>query len=177
MKTNHVKLFEAYNSPETIERLSDNVLKLLNEQIKNELNSSQMYRAISCWMDKNEWVNGTKLFFKYADEELIHMNKIYNYIFEKNSLAKVPASDAFSFNNNKVKELLEESLNHEMEVTKNWNDIADQALKEKDNDTYALAQWFINEQREEEIKFRDIIFKIKKEMPDYEIDLLFGNLL
>jgi ferritin len=41
------------------------------------------------------------------------------------------------------------------------------------NTTYEFSQWFIKEQVEEEEKFRNFIFKMNLDMPDYEIDDMF----
>ena len=77
-----------------VQRLSPTVLSILNEQIKNELHSSQIYRGMSCWLDDAKWPAGTKLFFKYADEELVHMSKIYQYVFDRNCKAVVPTCES-----------------------------------------------------------------------------------
>jgi ferritin len=172
-----VKLFEQYTDIENKGRLSDNILKLLNEQIKNELVSSQIYRAMSCYLDDKGWIESQKYYFKSAQEEIIHMEKIYEYIFEKNCKAEVPACEKVKDDYKNIRNVVEESLNHEMEVTENWNNIANTSMKDKDNDTYALSQWFLKEQVEEESKFRDILFKMNLDMPDYEIDELFGDLI
>lgn len=170
----NIKLFEQFNGIEDKARLSDSMVKFLNEQIKNELNSSQIYRAISCWCDDKGYISPCKYYKKSAQEELVHMEKIYEYLFDKNCKAKTPACNEAKDNYKDIYEVLEQSLEHEIQVTKNWNDIADQALKEKDNDTYTLAQWFISENREEEQKFRDIIFNARLEdTPLWKIMSLF----
>jgi len=173
----NIKLFEAFSGIEDKSRLSEKIVKLLNEQIKNELESSQIYKAMSCWLDEEGWIGASKYYFKSGNEELIHMDKIYEYLFDKNCRALTPGCTEVKNDYKDIKTIVEESLNHEMEVTKMWNNIADTALAEKDNDTYALAQWFLKEQIEEEAKFRDILFKFRLEMPKYEQDELFENLL
>ena len=60
-----------------------------------------------------------------------------------------------------------------MEVSVQSNDIAKEAKAENDNTTYEFSQWFIKEQVEEEEKFRNFIFKMNLDMPDYEIDDMF----
>lgn len=40
-------MFKSFSDIKNKARLSDKILKMLNEQIKNELESSQIYRAIS----------------------------------------------------------------------------------------------------------------------------------
>ena len=158
-----------------LERLNEKILKILNEQIKNELNSSQMYRAMSCWLNHKKWPSGTKLFFKYADEEFTHMSKIYDYIFDKNCKAVVPVCDKQKDDYSDIRDIVESALEHEIEITKNWEDIANLARDEKDNTTYEFAQWFLKEQTSEEEKLRYILEKMDLDMPNYEVDKLFDN--
>lgn len=155
------------------ERLSETILLILNDQIKNELDSSQIYRGMSCWLDDQKWPEGTKLFFQYADEELIHMSKIYQYVFDRNCKAVVPAGNADNAEYDDIRGIVEASLAHEIEVTDMWEAISSLAKEENDNTTYEFAQWFLKEQVEEEDKFRTILEKMDLDMPSYEIDKLF----
>ena len=59
----------ATTSLEKVKRLQDSVIEILNTQITNELSSSQIYRAMSCWLDDQGWNAAAKYFFKSADEE------------------------------------------------------------------------------------------------------------
>jgi len=158
-------------------RLSSGITEILNTQIMNELNSSQMYRSMSAWMDDAGWINGSQLFFKYADEELTHMTKIYKYLYEKNCRAVVPTPPDVAKDYKDVRAIVEGALEHEMLVTKNWNDIANKAKSEDDHDTYTLALSFVNEQREEEEKIRNILFQMDLDMPKWKVDELFGELM
>jgi len=173
----HVKLFESFSGIENKSRLSDKVTKLLNEQIKNELESSQIYRAMSCWLDEKGWIGAQKYFFNSAKEELKHMDKLYEYIFDRNAKAKTPNVGDVETDFKDIREIIEKSLDHEMNVTKNWEDIAEAALSSGDNTTYEFSQWYLKEQVEEESKFRDILFKLNLDMPKYELDELFEDLM
>lgn len=171
MKT--IKKFEAFSGIEDKARLSDKIVKLLNKQIQNELESSQIYKAMACWLDEEGWPDATKYFFKAGQEELTHMDKIYDYLFLKNCRAVVPTSPEVKGEYKDIQEVVESSLDHEMKVSEQWAEISNEALAEKDNDTYHFAEWFVKEQQEEEEKFRDFLFKMRLDMPKYEIEKLF----
>jgi ferritin len=158
-------------------RLLKPVIDLLNAQIANELDSSQIYRSMSAWLDEEGWVDGSELFFKYADEELGHMSKIYKYLYEKNCRAVVPTCKPVPFEYKDIRALVEAALEHEIKVTADWTNIANIAQENNDHDTYTLAMSFVNEQREEEEKVRNILFKMDLDMPNWKIDELFGDLL
>lgn len=169
----HIVPFSLFEGIEDKGRLSDKITGILNKQIKNELLSSQIYRGMSCWLDDKGWIDASKYFFKSAQEELVHMEKVYQYLFDRNVLAKVPTVEGVKETFKDIRDVLEESLKHEMEVSVQWNDIAKEAKAENDNTTYEFSQWFIKEQVEEEEKFRNFIFKMNLDMPDYEIDDMF----
>jgi ferritin len=169
------KIFKFNEAIENDERLSNKIVSILNEQIHNELQSSQIYRGMSCWLDNN-FIEASKYFFKSAQEELTHMDKIYNYLFDKNCVAKVPTCDKVEQEFKNIREVIEKSLEHEILVTKNFDDIANLAKEEGDNTTYVFSQWFINEQVEEEERMRNILFKMNLDMPDWKIDEMFGDL-
>lgn len=158
-------------------RLSDKIIAILNKQIENELYSSQMYRTMSAWLDDEGWNGGSALFFKYADEELVHMSKIYQYLYAKNCRAIVPTVENVPKTFKDVRALLEAALEHEIKVTKNWNDIANKSKSEDDNDTYSFAITYVNEQREEEEKIRTLIENMNLDMPKWKIDEMFQNLI
>jgi ferritin len=177
MKT--LKTFNSFSLNENIEyekRLSQPIIDILNTQIKNELESSQIYKGMSTWLDDKGWVISSKYYYTASQEEITHMDKIYDYLFEKNCKPIVPTIGQIKQDFKDIREVLEESLKHEIIVTKNWENIADLALKEKDNTTYNFSQWFINEQRSEEEKFRNLLFALDKEIPDWYLDENFEKL-
>lgn len=158
------------------ERLEKKIIEILNKQIKNELNSSQMYRAMSCWLDDQKWPASTKTFFKYADEELTHMTKIYEYLFDRNCKVTVPTCDEQKDSFKDIGELLEVTLQAEIDTTKAWEEISNLSKEKGDNTTYEFAQWFLKEQIEEEDKVRTAIEKMNLDMPKYQIDAFIGTL-
>lgn len=157
-------------------RLSDEIASILNAQVKNELMSYQIYMGMTCWLDDKGWIGASKYYFPTAQEELNHMNKIYQYLFGRNVKAVVPVTEEVEQEFSGIRQIVEKSLEHEIQVTKNWEEISQKAKDSGDNTTYEFAQWFLNEQIEEEEKFRNILFKLDLEMPDWKIDELFEEL-
>lgn len=156
-------------------RLSTELTTVLNEQIKNEITSSQIYRAMSCWLDDKGWIDASKYYFKAATEELNHMNKIYEFLFARNVLAVVPSVDEVKQTFDSIRNIVEESLEHEILVSQQWENISNKAKEQNDNTTYEFAQWFLKEQIEEEEKFRNLLFKFNLDMPDWKCDELFAE--
>lgn len=169
------KINEESQPVEQIGRITPELAALLNAQIKNELMSCQMYNGMTCWLDDNGWIGASKYYFKAAQEELVHMNKVYQYLFDRNVRATVPTTDPVTQVFSAIREVVEASLLHEMEVTKQWETISNNAKNAGDHTTLEFAQWFLKEQIEEEEKFRNILFKMDLDMPKWKIDELFEN--
>jgi ferritin len=175
LKFNDVKFIT--EAIENDKRLDDKIVAIINEQIKNELESSQIYRGMTCWLDDKGWISASKYFFKSAQEELVHQDKFYNYLFDKNCLAKVPVVGEVKQDFKDIREIIELSLEHEIEVTGKLEKISNLAKELDDNTTYQFMQWFLNEQLEEEEKWRDIFFRMNLDLPKYELEKLFDELL
>jgi ferritin len=154
------------------------VLSLLNQQIINELYSSQLYYSISALADDKGYTNMSELFQKYAKEELTHMDKIYSYVFDRNSRAITGQPNVTPIEYKSIRDVYEFTLNHEIGVTKNWNNISIAAEKSGDHNTHFFSQWFINEQVEEEVKARDILFLLNTGTPEWYLEaVIFKSML
>ena len=151
-------------------RLKPEVSSVLNSQIANELHSSQIYRGMACYLDNCGWTNASEYFMKSADEELGHMNKIYDYLFDKNCKAVVPICQSVQQEFKDIRDVLTKALEHEIVVTNNWENIAKVACDNNDKTTMFFTEWFINEQISEEKKFRNLLYAIDKDMPKWYLD-------
>lgn len=164
---------EMETSVDKIEKLSNNIKQLLITQIHNELKTSQQYKQNASWMDANSFIGGQKIFLKWSNEEIEHMNNIYAYLFDQNCKIVVPEKELYvkiDFAN--TKEVFEETLKLEMTNTEQWRNIALESKNSADFQTYAFAEGYLKEQIEEENKVRNILFKINLGIPNWELDEL-----
>ncbi len=137
------------------------MLDELNEQIKHEYYSSYLYLSMSAYC-AGAGFNGFAHWLRVqADEELLHGNKIYDYILTRSGTITLAAIPAPPHTWKSPLEVFEASLEHEKFVTSRFNDMADLAIKSKDHATNIFLQWFINEQVEEEDNFTTIINNLK----------------
>ena len=51
---------ESNSKLEFKQRLQPNIISILNSQIANELQSSQIYRGMACYLDNIGWSNASK---------------------------------------------------------------------------------------------------------------------
>lgn len=142
-------------------RLSKTVEKLLNEQVQNELVSSQLYLSISNCANSKGLFGAEKFFMNKADEERTHMMKIVEYLKDKGSMPVTPSCPELTKCYSGIKEVMTLSLEHERMITGKLNNIYTTALAEKDNVTVIFMHWFLNEQIEEEGQLMDLISQLE----------------
>ncbi len=137
--------------------LNEEIEKILNEQIKHEAFASSLYLSMSSWCDDQGLDFSADFFEKQSEEERAHMMKLFKYVNDRGGRAISPEvinipSDFPSF-----RSVFEQTLEQEMFVTEQFNQIADKCLRLKDFVTFQFIQWFLEEQAEEEYVARRIL--------------------
>jgi len=141
--------------------ISKKMAKSLSKQLNREFYSAYLYLSMSAYCSNIDF-NGAANWFKMQyEEEHMHATKIYNYLIEQGVHVSLQQIDKPPKKFGTILEVFQMSLEHEQYMTKNLNNLSDQALKAKDHATYNLLQWFVNEQVEEEASVEEIISKIK----------------
>ncbi len=116
---------------------------------------------MNSWAECNG-LNGTAMFlYEHSDEERQHMLKLVKFINERGGKAIIPQLSKPTTSFKGVKDIFTALLNHEVNVTKDINEVVDVCLKEKDYTTHNFMQWYVSEQIEEEALARNIMDKIE----------------
>lgn len=140
--------------------LDNKIEKLLNHQIELEFESSQYYLSMASWAEKSG-LNGISSFlYAQADEERIHMLKLFHFINDRGGHALVPTIGAPPKEYKGAREIFTKVLQHEQIVTKEINDLVDACLQVKDYTTHNFLQWYVAEQIEEERLAQTLIDKL-----------------
>lgn len=140
--------------------LSEKLEKALNEQVRIEAESSQVYLSMASWAEGKGLEGIARFMYKQSDEERLHMLKLVKYINERGghayvSALKAPKTDFVSF-----QKMFHELLEHEIFVSDSINELVHVTLQEKDYATHNFLQWYVAEQIEEEALARNILDKI-----------------
>lgn len=140
--------------------LNKNVETALNEQIRIEAESSQIYLSMASWAEVKGLEGISQFLYKHSDEERMHMLKLVKYVNERGGHAivselKAPKTEFGSF-----QALFKELFEHEQFVSQRINDVVHVTLEEKDYATHNFMQWYVAEQIEEEALARTILDKI-----------------
>jgi ferritin len=123
---------------------------LLNKQIMMEGKSSAAYLSMASWCDTHGFDVSAGFLYKHSEEERMHMLKLFRYINAAGGHAVQPEFSGLKHTFNSLKEVFENVLMHELEVTKSINGIVDHCFQIKDFATFNFLQWYVMEQREEE---------------------------
>lgn len=140
--------------------ISKKLEKALNEQIALEAKASYTYLSMASWCEQNALNGAARFFYSQSDEERVHMMKIFHYLNSVNGHAIVPSIEQPALTYKDIKDAINQALKGEQVVTKSVHALSELANKEKDYATYNFVQFFVNEQREEEVLFTQIQEKI-----------------
>ncbi|WP_104697462.1 MULTISPECIES: ferritin [unclassified Helicobacter] len=141
--------------------LSQETIKLLNQQVNKEMYAANLYLSMSSWCYEHSFDGAGKFLFNHAGEESDHAKRLITYLNETDSKVELAAVPAPKTNFKDLLEVFEETFKHEKEITKSINELVDFVLKNKDYSTFNFLQWYVSEQHEEEALFRGILDKIK----------------
>ena len=134
--------------------ISELIEDLLNKQIGLEAKASANYLAAASWCDSRGYANCADFFYLQSDEERMHMLKIFHYLNDVGATAVSPRIEEVIEGFVSLRDVFEFSLESEIKVSEAINQIVLTAKDEKDYSTEQFMQWFVQEQREEEIVAR-----------------------
>lgn len=137
------------------------MINKLNEQITAEMYASNLYLQMSAWCEEQGLSGAAAFFRQHVPEELSHRDKIIDYLIECDASVEVGAIKAPPTQFKSLVEVINKAYEHERYVTSMINSLAEMALDLKDFNTFNMLQFFIAEQREEEVLFRGILDQVK----------------
>lgn len=133
----------------------------INDEIGLELFASNQYLAMAAYLDSLPLKKLAGVFQKQADEERDHAKKFIHYLGEVGGVVEIPAVDKPQASFKSVEDLIQISLDWEIEVTKRINALMAMAIEQKDYAAQDFLRWFVTEQVEE-VSSMDNLLKIVK---------------
>ena len=141
--------------------LSENLLKLMINQVNKELYSSYLYLSIANFYAEKGLKGFSSWIKKQAEEEKEHAEKFIEYLHDNNEHVEFESIEAPKNQFKDYKEPLTIQLAHEKYVTSLVNALYEQAILDKDYRSVNFLVWFINEQAEEEKTAQDLLTKFE----------------
>ena len=108
----------------------------LNEQINLEFYSSNVYLQMSSWCSKHGYEGAAAFLLRHADEELEHMQKLFQYVSETSGMPLLGKIDAPKNDYKSLKEVFETTLEHEKFITSKINELVEVTFANKDYSTF-----------------------------------------
>jgi bacterioferritin B len=141
--------------------ISKELTAAFNEEIGLELFASNQYLNMAAYFESLPLKKLAGLFFKQADEERGHALKFVKYLNDVGGTVVIPAIAAPVATFATVEEVIQKSLDWEIEVTNRINAMMTLAVDQKDYAAQDFLRWFVTEQVEE-VSSMDNLLKIVK---------------
>ena len=136
--------------------LTESMAHRLNEQITSELAASQLYLQMSLACEAMGLSGAGGFFRSHVSEEISHRDKLVDYMVESDAVVSLQSVDAPEPGWTNLVDMVRGAYEHEQQVTDQIHALARAALNEDDFSTFNMLQWFVAEQREEMMLFRDV---------------------
>jgi len=141
--------------------LSENLCTKLNGQIGLEFYSANLYLQMSAWCEYRGLSGAAKFLRAHSKEEMDHMQRLFDYIQGAGAMPELDHIEKPELNITTLKDIFEQTYEHEKLITAKINEIVGVSLEEKDFSTFNFFQWYVSEQHEEEKLFKGILDKIE----------------
>lgn len=155
--------------------LSKEAINDLEYRIVQEEFSSRLYENMSLWLNDLGYINISKLYKRYSEEELIHAGWAKEFLLSYDLKPTLKAIPSPEMDFDSCMDLFEKTLSHEIDVTKQCEKFAVDSLKRGEITLYTLALKYCSEQIEELRKSYDLINIHKLSTCPLVLDQYIGN--
>lgn len=142
--------------------ITEKLQHAMNGQITAEMWSSNLYLAMSFYMEREGFNGMASWLKKQSCEENTHACELASYVIKRGGKAKLDKVDVVPNDFGTPLEVFEQAYKHECRISKMIDELAELAATEKDKATQEFLWGFIREQVEEEASASHIVEMIKK---------------
>ncbi len=142
--------------------ISERMAKALSDHLASEYWAAIQYTMISSYFSREALPQLASLFRSQVAEELMHAQKIVDYVTEAGGTAEVPAIPEGQADFGSVEEAVQLALDAELRVAKAFDDLMDLAIEERDHLARGFLQWFVDEQLEEVSTMDDLLKVVRR---------------
>lgn len=142
--------------------ISNELNKMLNEQVNAEIWSAYLYLSMSLHAELQGYRGISNWFYVQSREELDHSRMIEKYMMaQERKVQLLPLAEVQTEWQSPLA-MFHTALNQEKAVTKRIADIMSKAQCERDYATCSFLSWFVDEQVEEEEVCTDLVQQFEK---------------
>ncbi len=141
--------------------ISEKMVKLINDQIKAELESEYIYLSMAVWCAKEGFTGAYSWLIKQSEEEHEHAMKFIEYLKSSNAEVVIPSISKPDATFDSLLDIFQKAFEHERYISSRIFKLVDSAVEEDDKFTEDFLSWYVEEQREEETTFNSVLKKLK----------------
>jgi len=142
--------------------INQKVEKIMNEQIKHEMESFYIYMSIAAYFHAENLDGMAHWMRSQAHEEMVHAMKFFDHINDRGGTVKLMDLKQLKTEWSSPLEAWEDAYEHEQFISNKINELMSVIREEKDYPAEPLADWFVNEQIEEEANTSKIAAEMKR---------------
>lgn len=142
-------------------KLTRKMSDALNQQINEEMWSSNLYLSMSVYFEKTGLAGCAHWMRKQSQEEMGHAYKMLDWSAKRGGNPEVRQINVVPTGWGSPLEIFEHVYTHEVRVSEMIDKLVTIASEEKDNATQDFLWWFVREQVEEEETAQQIVDKFK----------------
>jgi ferritin len=136
-------------------KLSEKVVRILNDRIKDEYYAHNLYRAAANWCHDQNYKKAAAFFDADSKTELEHAEMIQNYMTDFNIVSFVEGNkDKFEFDN--LIDIIHQAYEFELYLMKQYNKDSQDVFRD-DLTTFDFLQQFRKIQQDSVVEFSDLI--------------------
>ncbi len=142
--------------------MKPNVLALMTEQVKNELESAYLYLSMAVSLHSQNLDGMASWMRSQVHEETGHGMKLLDHLLDRGESVKLADLKQHKTTWANVLEIWEQTLKHEQFVTGKIHELLGAAREAKDYAAEVLLHWFVTEQVEEEANAAKILDLVRR---------------
>jgi ferritin len=142
--------------------ISAGMNQAINEQIGHEFGAMLQYVAIATYFDGEGLPRLAQHFYRQAEEERQHAMRFVHYLVEVGGTVAIPSIPAVKSGFGSAEEAVQLSLDQELTVTRQINDLMNRAIEENDHAARGMLEWFVTEQVEEVSSMETLLRMIQR---------------
>ena len=132
-------------------------IEILNYRIWQEEESSRLYHAMSLWLNDHGYMGAAKQWEKDSQDEMKHAQFAKDFLLDMGIQPDLPQLELPKQKFTGLDQIIYESYDHELEVTRQCNELANYASTSGNHLLYQLALKYVQEQQEELGKLQTLI--------------------
>jgi len=129
--------------------ISQEVVDILQFRIQQEEQSARLYEQMSLYLNNEGYINSSKYWKKYAEDEMSHAGWSKEYLLSFGIMPQLPDLDSPSGEFNGLPDVFRKTYDHEVLVSNQCKELGKKAMESGDFILFTLAQKYNSEQLEE----------------------------